>query len=483
MAEYYKYSPKDTTTIREGQLESPVIPSDAVSPKDQIPESLIDNLDIGTLPDGRENIIIEKKMYGANALGNIIDRSFSEFIKKDKNINIPQFFKAYNDLFYDIPIDGIESHKQLIEQSTDYVGGYINVKDELIDSLQDRIPQLESQPAEVDFEIPEEEEEIIPPLPPEHPFYRNGSVLSRDGGGQYWYMDNAKRRKVVGGKPGVCWEGLKASLGHPASKEDKDVVVTVPRIILDELPRGPDFDVEDLTGAEDEKPSKIAIRLDMSEAQADPSLYDNIPDYLKALEEEINEAQNLETTLENKWNKYQNDKRFGYTEEDRAQAKALQIEVNIELEKSRDRLVRFKRIYDNIANGNIVTIKGLDDLYENLKDSTFSEDERRQFYGWQKGNFMDPDLDIGKFYLEMVQQEANDYYAFIDKLGIRTGRWLSSWALRNLKDNEKRQLDHQLDVLSKSKNVTPDMLSNTIKSRREKFEKQATRYNRLNYPF
>ena len=71
----------------------------------------------------------------------------------------------------------------------------------------------------------------------------------------------------------------------------------------------------------------------MSEAQADPSLYDNIPDYLKALEEEINEAQNLETTLENKWNKYQNDKRFGYTEEDRAQAKALQIEVNIELEK------------------------------------------------------------------------------------------------------------------------------------------------------
>ena len=74
-----------------------------------------------------------------------IDRTFSELIPKIELISIDQFFDYYNSLFYDIPRDGNNSHKKLINQSTEYYGNYIDPKDNLIKTLEKRIIELENQ--------------------------------------------------------------------------------------------------------------------------------------------------------------------------------------------------------------------------------------------------------------------------------------------------------------------------------------------------
>ena len=74
-----------------------------------------------------------------------IDRTFSELIPKIELISIDQFFDYYNSLFYDIPRDGNNSHKRLINQSTEYYGNYIDPKDDLIKTLERRIVELENQ--------------------------------------------------------------------------------------------------------------------------------------------------------------------------------------------------------------------------------------------------------------------------------------------------------------------------------------------------
>ena len=51
-----------------------------------------------------------------------IDRTFSELIPKEDLISVNQFFSYYDKLFYDIPRDCNNSHKKLINQSTEYYG-------------------------------------------------------------------------------------------------------------------------------------------------------------------------------------------------------------------------------------------------------------------------------------------------------------------------------------------------------------------------
>ena len=93
----------------------------------------------------RQIIKINKTTVNSQLADKSIDRTFSELIPKTEIISIDQFFDYYNQLFYDIPRDGNNSHKKLIVQSTEFYGNYKDSRDDLIESLEKRIKELEYQ--------------------------------------------------------------------------------------------------------------------------------------------------------------------------------------------------------------------------------------------------------------------------------------------------------------------------------------------------
>jgi hypothetical protein len=74
-----------------------------------------------------EKINLLKEARGINTYKNVIDVDFSEFITQTKptpvaELDIFDFFRLYNQLFYTIPLTGDNSHTTLIENSSQYVG-------------------------------------------------------------------------------------------------------------------------------------------------------------------------------------------------------------------------------------------------------------------------------------------------------------------------------------------------------------------------
>jgi hypothetical protein len=151
--------------------------------------------------DNNQNIIIEKKVFGSTAMNSLLDRGFSEVLKS-KKADLTKFFKDYDDLFYDIPKHGEQkSHNSIILRSTDFVRDFIDPKDQEINDLEARVEELL-----------EEIEELK--NPEEHPYFANGTVFSRGGGGNYWIMEKGKRRSIVGGSPGRVWKALIQARGY-----------------------------------------------------------------------------------------------------------------------------------------------------------------------------------------------------------------------------------------------------------------------------
>jgi hypothetical protein len=75
-----------------------------------------------------EQIQLNKRVYGKITYPNIINTEFTQLLKptpseEDNIITIDQFFQAYNDLFYEIPLLGdYNTHQELVKRSTEYIG-------------------------------------------------------------------------------------------------------------------------------------------------------------------------------------------------------------------------------------------------------------------------------------------------------------------------------------------------------------------------
>jgi len=89
-----------------------------------------------------------KKVNGISTYKNVIDTNFNEFVIvpptiAENPVTVDQFFSYYDQLFYDIPITGEQSHTTLVERSTQYIGG--NVMDEEKAALIEEINTLKQQ--------------------------------------------------------------------------------------------------------------------------------------------------------------------------------------------------------------------------------------------------------------------------------------------------------------------------------------------------
>lgn len=91
---------------------------------------------------------LSKKLYDRSAYLNTINTQFTELIptvpEESTALTVEEFFQAYNELFYEIPIEGeINSHEYLVKQSTEYIGSQIITDN--IQALLDEITSLREE--------------------------------------------------------------------------------------------------------------------------------------------------------------------------------------------------------------------------------------------------------------------------------------------------------------------------------------------------
>jgi hypothetical protein len=77
------------------------------------------------------NVDLVKEVYGVNTYTKAVSVRFSELIKPQTEttasiVTVDDFFEYYDQLFFDIPVDGtINSHVYLVERSQQYIGGSV----------------------------------------------------------------------------------------------------------------------------------------------------------------------------------------------------------------------------------------------------------------------------------------------------------------------------------------------------------------------
>lgn len=93
-----------------------------------------------------EIIQLNKTVFGKVTYPNVINTEFTQLLRTTQEeeietITIDQFFQAYNDLFYEIPLLGdYNTHQELVKRSTEYIG-VTQVTDE-VEVLLEEINQL-----------------------------------------------------------------------------------------------------------------------------------------------------------------------------------------------------------------------------------------------------------------------------------------------------------------------------------------------------
>jgi len=109
-----------------------------------------------------KNIQIKKTVYGKDDYGKVIDRSVSSFKKPVAEAvekTVEQFFKDYEELYLEIPVQGDEqSHEYLSLRSGDLIS--INDIEQDIQPLLDEIAELRQQLLDSQNEILDQRLEI-----------------------------------------------------------------------------------------------------------------------------------------------------------------------------------------------------------------------------------------------------------------------------------------------------------------------------------
>lgn len=97
-----------------------------------------------------DKININKTVYSKNQYEKVINTTFTQLVSQPSQTPIQQtgptvaeFFDLYNQLFYEIPKTGDNSHETLIKRSSEYIG-YQPIND-TIQALLDEIDSLQAE--------------------------------------------------------------------------------------------------------------------------------------------------------------------------------------------------------------------------------------------------------------------------------------------------------------------------------------------------
>lgn len=209
-----------------------------------------------------EIINVNKTVFNKSQFILAVDTKFSEFFAQNTPITIDQFFVYYDDLFFDIPDNGVKSHQELIERSTEYLD--IDSFESERNTLLDQINSLEKKVAELEAEDPE------------HPIFANGEFVAVLDAATIYYMDKGLARPIL--DPGV-YKSL-VRIKDPSQKSLPDVDVNGSSLIIrlnseafNQIPKGKPFTYNDLSGKNDnETISQSASLLNKAIEQATSAL-------------------------------------------------------------------------------------------------------------------------------------------------------------------------------------------------------------------
>lgn len=231
----------------------------------------------------KEQIDLKKNIYESNGAISNLDREFNEF--KTKNYTIKEFFKVYNQLFYDIPkkavmpakmetyirktivdergnitrykasgpngenttdgyyitdtqsipnkdfwITNLKTHKEIVEKSGNYAGVGEDSSISQISDLQLLIEKINTQ---------------IENLPKKHPIFENGTILESPNGDKH-YIVEGKTRKINNSN---VWKAIRTSAGLSKDDSNTSLVIKISQEGLEAIGediKGPIYQVEDL---------------------------------------------------------------------------------------------------------------------------------------------------------------------------------------------------------------------------------------------
>jgi len=91
---------------------------------------------------------LTKKVYGRGLYPQVIDTNFTQLVPPTAPapnvLTVPDFFEAYENLFYEIPVEGdINSHAYLVARSSEYIG--VTVQNDEVNALLEEINSLRQE--------------------------------------------------------------------------------------------------------------------------------------------------------------------------------------------------------------------------------------------------------------------------------------------------------------------------------------------------
>ena len=206
-----------------------------------------------------ENINIDKTVFNKSQFVLAVDTKFSELFAQTSPITVDQFFVYYNDLFFEIPDAGNNSHGEIIQRSTEYLG---------VDPFETERNQLLNQIGDLESKVIE-----LEAVDPEHPVFTNGTIIRNDTGIIY-YMDKAQARQIVGNYDEIVKTVLKSQNSGLRSTPNDEInifhhMVQITNEISDQIPKGTKFGINDFSGKnflENESPSTVLLKKSIQQA-------------------------------------------------------------------------------------------------------------------------------------------------------------------------------------------------------------------------
>ena len=131
------------------------------------------------------------------------DGEFSEFVISERTVD--EFFKLYEELFYDLEKQGFISHQYLVNTSLKYAGEPESLKDEEIKTLKIQIESLNDQILGVEFS---------------HPIFKNGSVLREKENNNKNYLIQSGRRRYINNTSMFKLIKIRAGFGEDYDNDD-----------------------------------------------------------------------------------------------------------------------------------------------------------------------------------------------------------------------------------------------------------------------
>ena len=229
---------------------------------------------------------LQKKVLSTKYANSLFQKKFNQFHQSGEYItnenSNEKVLEYYNELFYNIPKQGVQSHRKIVELEHEFLDAEWNA------NLDNQIDQLISQSAAKAEELAHLQNPIIN----EHPMYENGSFVTSGSDGMpfdffqgiSYVMQEGKKRKIVhSSQDGHLYQTIRKGLGLPQIEQSGFYFISIDE--LNDIKDGPDIDTFTDLNLKDFDPATDWDPNDLSEAITDYYPYHEITLYCYGVEQ------------------------------------------------------------------------------------------------------------------------------------------------------------------------------------------------------